>query len=699
MERKMDVKMTNGSCVWGGGAIRFAVDNKEPVLDELFGMFCANAITASEIDGVWGPAVIVVDGVIHHSRKITFKQADIPNENRMDIVYSLVSGLELTVNYGYDAATGLLSRIDHLKNTGTSTVTVRRFHPRFALLQDAYDLYFQSGRWANENQGQWVPLHAGAVVLGCEEGRTTQGSPPYVCIRPRGSAAGLVIHLVPCGNWNIRISAVPGAHGNAYCVIEAGMADGLLNLPLRPGQQFTSPTILLQELTQGQPALCTAPLHRYVNATLFSHLKRKAPVIYNTWLDMFDYLDEQKLRERIPILKEIGVDVLEIDAGWYGRGGINQWHSWVGDWRENPERSFFGKMKDFADDVRKAGLGFGLFMEPETVGNSVPLRREHPEWFAGEGARLDLDNPQVFSYLRSEIIRLVETYDLRWIRIDLNSRLGYDETGRELYGYYQALERLYKEIHSRYPALFVEQCASGGMRYELNSLQWGDGYYLSDSQNPVDMIRNSEGAYLRLPPGRSSRMLTLRTLGYTFPGHPVDPLTMPETQVTPPAAGWQPAQYPESYDLDFVAIVTMLGIMGISGDPSSFSKEKRERLKQHIAFYKRWQSFILPSYGYLLTEPKPLSDRTGYSAFQLCNEEAEESLVFVFRLQDVCSRRRIRLRGLDTDRTYQISVYPPENPTPIIKAQGRHLMEYGLEVVLPQPASAVICILAPISCS
>lgn len=192
-------------------------------------------------------------------------------------------------------------------------------------------------------------------------------------------------------------------------------------------------------------------------------------------------------------------------------------------------------------------------------------------------------------------------------------------------------------------------------------------------------------------------MLALRTIGYTFPGHPVDPLNMPETQVTTPAAGWQPAQYPESYDLDFVAIVTMLGIMGISGDPSSFSKEKRERLKQHIAFYKRWQSFILSSYGHLLTEPKTLSDRTGYSAFQLCNEEAQKSLVYVFRLQDVCPRRRIRLRGLDAGRIYRISVYPPENPTPSIEAQGRQLMEYGLDVILPKPASAVICILEPIS--
>jgi len=684
-----------GDIVWGGGSIRFSEFDGEPLPSGLFGMLCANRATAAGLEAVHGPAVVVAGGRMFQGAGIRFKGSAMAGDNALDLTYAAGDGLEIVTAYRYDAGAGVLRRTDRLRNVGNAPARVRRFHARLALPPDVYDVYFQSGRWACENQGRWVPLHAGSIVLGCEEGRTTQGNPPYACVRPAGAATGLVVHLVPCGNWTIKICARPGGHGNAFCVLETGMAEDLFEIALQPGEVFEAPALLLQELTGGQPHLCTAALHRHVNAALFGGLKSTAPVIYNTWLDMFDYLDERRLRERLPLLKHLGVDVVEVDAGWYGRGGINQWHSWVGDWRENPDRSFFGRMKDFVKDVKQAGLAFGLFMEPETVGASVPLRQEHPEWFVGGGARLDLVNPKVYAYLQDEISRLIETYDLRWMRLDLNSRLGYDETGSELHDYYRALGRLYREIHAQYPALFMEQCASGGMRYDLESLQWGDGYYLSDSQNPVDMIRNTEGAYLRLPPGRSSRMLALRTIGTSFPGHPVDPDHMPETLVTTPAVGWQPAQYPESYDLDFAAIVTMLGVMGVSGDPSSFSKEKQERLRQHIAFYKRWQPFILTSCGHLLTEPKPVTDRTGYSAFQLCNERDARSLVYVFRLQDVCARRRLRLRGLDRERLYRLSVYPTENPTPVVEARGGALMDFGLDVALPKPASAVICMLEP----
>ena len=684
-----------GDIVWGNGSVRFAHLDGEPVLSALPGTPCATRATAGGLDTVHGPVAVVANGRMIQGGAIRFRKSVATGDNTLELTYEAGDGLEIVTAYRHDAANGVVRRADRLRNAGSAPVRVRRFHSRLALPPDVYDVYFQSGRWACENQGRWVPLHAGSIVLGCEEGRTTQGNPPYACIRPAGAASGLVVHLVPCGNWTIKISARPGGHGNAFCVLETGMAEDLFEITLQPDEIFEAPALLLQELTGGRPSFCTAALHRHVNATLFGGLKSAAPVIYNTWLDMFDHLDEKKLRERLPLLKRLGVDVMEVDAGWYGRGGINQWHSWVGDWRENPERSFFGKMKEFVKEVKAAGLEFGLFMEPETVGASVPLRTERPEWFIGGGARLDLDNPEAYAYIKGEISRLVETYDLRWIRLDLNSRLGYDESGRELNSYYRALGRMYREIHAQYPLLFMEQCASGGMRYDLESLQWGDGYYLSDSQNPVDMVRNTEGSYLRLPPGRSSRMLVLRTIGTSFPGHPVAPDNMPETLVTTPAVGWQPAQHPESYDLDFVAVVTMLGVMGISGDPSSFSPEKQERLRQHIAFYKQWQPFILTSYGHLLTEPKPVTDRTGYSAFQLCNERDGRSLVYVFRLQDVCAQRRLRLRGLERDRAYRISVYPAESPAPVDRMKGGALMDVGLEVTLPRPASAVICMVEP----
>jgi hypothetical protein len=44
------------------------------------------------------------------------------------------------------------------------------------------------------------------------------------------------------------------------------------------------------------------------------------------------------------------------------------------------------------------------------------------------------------------------------------------------------------------------------MRGDLATLTHVDGHFLSDSVNPADVLRISQGAFLRLPPGRWYRL-------------------------------------------------------------------------------------------------------------------------------------------------------------------------------------------------
>jgi len=113
---------------------------------------------------------------------------------------------------------------------------------------------------------------------------------------------------------------------------------------------------------------------------------------------------------RKPVL---GCEVFVVDAGWYGAGD-GDWGAQTGDWRERPKDAFCARMGEFADEVRAAGLGFDLWMEPERFGSQAPLRAKHPEWFipVGTEARLDLTKPPAWRWLRGEIARLVETYRL-----------------------------------------------------------------------------------------------------------------------------------------------------------------------------------------------------------------------------------------------------------------------------------------------
>ena len=63
------------------------------------------------------------------------------------------------------------------------------------------------------------------------------------------------------------------------------------------------------------------------------------------------------MREQLAAAKECGCEVFVVDYGWYDdRGSFTR----LNNWDEYSDRAFFGKMKEFADEVRKAGLGFGF---------------------------------------------------------------------------------------------------------------------------------------------------------------------------------------------------------------------------------------------------------------------------------------------------------------------------------------------------
>lgn len=83
--------------------------------------------------------------------------------------------LRLQAQWRYDPETAVLNRCDRLINTGKDTITIFRCLPRFAFPPNNYEIYFQRSRWSNENQGEWLKLHAGSITLVSEWGRSTEG--------------------------------------------------------------------------------------------------------------------------------------------------------------------------------------------------------------------------------------------------------------------------------------------------------------------------------------------------------------------------------------------------------------------------------------------------------------------------------------------------------------------------------------------
>jgi alpha-galactosidase len=311
----------------------------------------------------------------------------------------------------------------------------------------------------------------------------------------------------------------------------------------------------------------------------------------------------------------------------------------------------------------------------------------HPDWFlpGDKGCyRPDLSQEEAYQYILSEMSRLVETYELAWMKVDYNFELGEDPS--ELAPYYQRWYTLLDTLRARYPVTFFEGCASGGLRSDLHTLSHFDGHFPSDTVDPIDMLRICQGALLRLPPGRLTSWVVLRSVGNAIVpyGSPAD--QAPETLVAPGNATWTESN---AFSPDFAARVALPGILGFSGDLDSMSHDARQRLRHHVAFYKKWRTVIGRSVAHLLTPPCLKTERTGWAAVQLLDPETGTSLLFAYRLDDGVSCRWFPLRGLQPTQLYRVSDddRPDEPPQ---ERSGSEWMEQGIAVELPERFSAAV---------
>lgn len=671
----------------------FEIDEGQIWLNQLFDLACGFGNKNLGSFRTRGLGVLDTSVGRFEADRLVLKKSNF-DENKVSLTFSAGESLRLESEWRLCNDTGIWSRKDTLFNDGEESISIRRCLARFSFSPGVYEFFSQGSVWCNENQGIWQDLRHGGVVLGCEGGRTTQGGTPYMCLRDKDSGKGVAFHIIPRGNWVIKIRACTpecGVH-LPYIVAELGQSDESLDIELAANGSFELPEILIQSLPNGQVETAAPNLQKYVLNKYFSTAKKTAPVIYNTWFDVFECLDVDRLGKQLAAAKEIGCEIFVVDAGWYGQGE-GPWSQQIGDWREKLDGAFYGKMNDFADKVRGAGLKFGLWMEPERNFATVPAVKENPSWFLPGGGGCfypDLSQQQVYNYILSEMSRLVETYELAWMKVDYNFELGSDPT--ELAGYYEQWYKLLDALRQKYPQTYFEGCTSGGLRLDINALSHFDGHFLSDNINPSDALRMYQQAILRLPPGRIGKWIGLRSVGKTIAQYAVPIEKTPVSIVTPAGCGamWEKS---ETVSVDFAVRVALCGMPGFSGDIASLPDDAKKRIAEHMIFYKKWREFITASIAHLLTPVKLKSDHLGWAAIQLQQPGRSENLLFVYRLDDALNEKRFQLLGLDPEQTYSI-LNPDKDGEEAKKLTGLQLMNHGINVTVDNRYDAAVFVIS-----
>ena len=477
------------------------------------------------------------------------------------------------------------SRVFHctgsLRNISKSPITVNCLQTKFHLGNGEFEVYTQYNGWQNENTGAWQPLVSEAVVSS-RSIRASYGAAPFMAIRNKQTGRGVIFHLLADYTWTIRVKMIPLDGELAEAVVEIGVNCENFSLRLEPNEVTATPEVLFYEFKNTTDLDC-AKLHTFC----LSHYPRKQmPVIYNTWLANFDGINPDFICSQISKAAAIGCEYFVIDAGWFGKG--SDWYSSRGDWRENENGKLQGKLFDISEKVRQHGMKFGLWFEIESASKNADALKAHPEdYFTPNGNLYFLDFSN--AYARRRILDIltenIEKYHIEFIKFDFNQDVDYDTETSAYIHYYRGYEVFLKELKSRYPHIYLENCASGGMRVDLKNAAQFDSFWLSDNQSPYEGMRIFKEGIKRLPPQCIEKWAVLTSFENFFPSYVG---TEKEKILSTHDATWDGVVgVHESFLKGFLSGSPI----GISCDLTRLSASLLQTLSEHIAAFKKERAF------------------------------------------------------------------------------------------------------------
>ena len=550
-----------------------------------------------------------------------------------------------------------------------------------------YELTYLWGSHSEERQLATETLGPGTRAFVSGRGDSTALYSPWFSLRERSTGLRYAAQLAWSGNWQMQFEMQPFTKGQPNLDHGVQVQLGLRNdfggpVRLQAGQSFLLPAVAFTATT-GDLDDVANQLHRYQEQYVIPHNPANRPPViqYNTWNGFHHAIFADALKKEVDEAARLGLEVFVIDAGWYRRqNGVPV----DGDYTPDPS-AFPNGIEEFSRYVHSKGLKFGLWMEIEAAVPGSQVAQQHPDWFlryrgrvlpwtSGRGPRerhyLNFGLPEVRRYAREVFDRAVRDYGMDWWKNDHNAYLGenFDSPGgepsgdvlyRHIMGFYQWLD----ELRSAYPKLIMENCAGGGMRFDLGMIAHTDTTFLSDGVgSPIRTVELAYGCTIEFTPEVCNDWMAI----------PV-PLDAP--------AGWW----------DFLFRLPMNGQFGMASRLAEWSPELKQRARENIALYKRVREVITGADVYHLTPQPAYDDPVGWMAIQYVTPKTARSVLMAYRLAQGEAQRSFRLRGLEPQRTYRII----EDGKPRGSQTGEALMSSGLALELPAEWRAAVIELEP----
>lgn len=346
--------------------------------------------------------------------------------------------------------------------------------------------------------GSWAPvqhkLEVGKeLAFAPRGGRSSDGAFPFWNITPREvdgneTTDGVFFAIGWSGQWNAKFSRPK--EQQTYLRAEAGMET--FASVLRPGEKIRTPRVLYMPWN-GTRVESQVLFRRALMDLYAPHVDGK-PIQMEFVEQCFDRYYRKRSGwekcgaqiESAKKLQEIGGTAYWFDAAWFPVGFPNGVGNWFSD-----KTNFPNGVEELGNALKDMNLRFILWFEPERVAKGSYIAEKLPDFVFGgkEGGLFKLNDPEARKFLTETLLTRVKEFKIDvyrndfnispyqyWIAADEPNRKGMTETR-----YVEGLYEMWDALREANPGLWIDNCASGGRRIDLETLMRSVPLWRSDT--------------------------------------------------------------------------------------------------------------------------------------------------------------------------------------------------------------------------
>lgn len=567
--------------------------------------------------------------------------ADMEEAETLEIVLmDTATKVQVTLKYGVLEDADIVTRSAVITNKGETPVVVNKAHSlSMDIAYGEWEWMHFYGRHTMERLPERVSLIHGIQESSSNRGTSSHQQNPAVllceksCTENTGFCIGAV--LMYSGGFQAQIEK----DQLEQVRLVMGINPETFSWTLPAAESFFTPEAVLSCSTEG-----TAKLSQQFHSVIRNHVCRgkhkltRRPILINNWEATYFDFNEQKILSIAKQASELGIDMLVLDDGWFGKRDSDT--SGLGDWYVN-ENKLQGGLKNLIEQINQMDMKFGIWFEPEMISEDSQLYLEHPEWVIRIPGRnpvrsryqlvLDMSKPEVVDYLYQRMSDILKENNIEYVKWDMNRSIcdWYTDAlpknrqkempHRYILGLYGLLERLTQE----FPDVLFEGCSGGGGRYDAGMLYYCPQIWCSDDTDAHERTLIQYGTSFFYPTS------TVGSHVSAVPNHQTGRVTSVKTR----------------------GIVAMAGSFGYELDLNSLSDNEKKEISEQVEKYREYQKLIHGGNYYRLSNPF----KDGMAVWSWVSENKKEVLVqgVVFRAVPNTLRKRIRMLGLDKDARYK----------------------------------------------